>query len=127
MKKLTVCSQKKASSSNVSWPKSPGLPNEAGLACDFFCILLLSSSYYLWTVGQTLNLATTWREARAARVQFSGNIGPVSDDVQPDDDKDPGLPRMATRLRNVEATVHKSLWDMKFTPNSMASILNMNT
>ena len=62
-------------------------------------------------------------------MQFSGNIGPVSDDVQPDDDKDPGLPRMATLGSGMWKPPFTSLCEifMKFNPNSMASILNMNT
>lgn len=63
--------------------ESPGLLNEPGLACDSWCILLLSSSHYLWTVGQTFEFGHHLKESeRAAGVQFSGNIGPVSDDVQ---------------------------------------------
>ena len=46
--------------------------------------------------SDTTAWATTWRKVRAAGVRFSGNMGPVSDDVQPDDDKDPWLPLTAT-------------------------------
>ena len=84
--------------------ESPGLLNEPGLACDLWCILLLSSSHYLWTVGQTFEFGHHLKESESGwcAIQWQHRTsewwqGPMT------------ATHGYSWPRNVEATIHKPI------------------